>query len=338
MIFNMYFGKHLIGRSVTGGRKFHMDLGVGGNVQITRIALALCVPAVVLMAGCGKKDAAQEASQVVAKVGETEITVHQLNHAMASVPAKPEQAAEVRKQVLEGLVEQQALVNLAMESKLDRDPAALLAMEAAKQQVLARHYLERQLGQSVEVSEEKVKAYFSEHPQLFEHRKIYELNEMIVQGGNSNLPVEIAKRIEAGESVAAIKSFVEQSGGKASISSEVKAAEQIPLAVLPKLASLPERRALLVPAAGRLTVIELTGSRLEPVDYAKAKPVIGTYLQNQARAEKVKSLVADARSKAQISYVGEFAGAAPVAVPASAATADVKVRDDMITQGVGALK
>ncbi|MBB5019585.1 EpsD family peptidyl-prolyl cis-trans isomerase [Chitinivorax tropicus] len=288
------------------------------------------------MVGCGKKDAAKEASQVVAKVGESEITVHQLNHALATVPAKPEQAAEVRKQVLESLVEQQALVNLAMESKLDRDPAVLLALEASKQQVLARHYLERQLGHSTDVPEDKIRAYFSTHPQLFEQRKIYDLAELTVQGGNASLPVEVAKRIEAGADAATIKSFVEQQGAKAYLSRDVKAAEQIPLSVLPKLASLPEHRSLLVPGNGRFTVMELTSARLEPVDFTKAKPIISTYLQNQARSEKVKSLINEARGKTQIAYLGEFAGAT---VPAAAASpAGAKVGDDVITQGVGALK
>ena len=55
--------------------------------------------AVLVLTGCDK-DEKKDASQVIAKVGDAEVTVHQLNHALSRLQGiKPEQAELARQEI-----------------------------------------------------------------------------------------------------------------------------------------------------------------------------------------------------------------------------------------------
>ena len=66
--------------------------------------------AVLVLAGCDKEEK-KDATQVIAKVGDAEVTVHQLNHALSRLQGiKPEQAELARQKLAKSLVDQQVLV------------------------------------------------------------------------------------------------------------------------------------------------------------------------------------------------------------------------------------
>jgi len=84
------------------------------------LAIAL-VASVALLAGCNKNEE-KPATQVVAKVGKVEITVHQLNDSIRKVPPVPaEQAASANRAVLERLIDQEVTLQKAADQKLDRE-------------------------------------------------------------------------------------------------------------------------------------------------------------------------------------------------------------------------
>ena len=139
----------------------------------------------VLVAGCGdKKDEAATAapSQVAAKVNGTELTVHQVNYALQRIPnLDPEQTKAASLQVVRNLVEQEVIAQKALDDKLDRDPAVVQALDAARRQILAEAYMSRKLGTPDEPSDAEVTDYFNQHPELFAKRKIYRLQEISIK-------------------------------------------------------------------------------------------------------------------------------------------------------------
>src|SRR4030042_6059253 len=125
----------------------------------------------VLFAGCGdKKDEAATAapSQVAAKVNGTELTVHQVNYALQRIPnLDPEQTKAASLQVVRNLVEQEVIAQKALDDKLDRDPAVVQALDAARRQILAEAYMSRKLGTPAEPSDAGGADYFDQPPELF---------------------------------------------------------------------------------------------------------------------------------------------------------------------------
>lgn len=298
--------------------------------------------AVLVLAGCDK-DEKKDASQVIAKVGDAEVTVHQLNHALSRLQGvKPEQAEMARLKIAKGLVDQQVLVNASMADKLDRDPNVLMDIEAAKREILAKAYMGRHLT-AAKPADAEVKAYYEQHPHLFAQRKVYDLLVIRLQNVAGDKLADIAKRADAGASLAELQAYLSEQGFATSVASEQKGAEHLPLEALPKFSQLPPKKVLLLTAGGNVAMYEVVNAKSESVSLDRAKPFIEAYLGNKGRAAQAEKLFEELKQKAKIQYQGDFSklaqADAPVAAkPAAAPAAPAAATDEAVAKGVGALR
>jgi len=273
-------------------------------------ALSLCVA----LAACGKSDEKKVATQVAAKVNADEITVHQVNNVLARNPnLPPETAARAKRQVVERLVDQQLAVQQAIEKKLDRSPEVVQALAAAKSEILARAYLRQVATAQAKPAPEEIKKYYAEHPELFAQRRLYVLEEFTF-APRDNVAAELRAQLPKLRSMQEIAEWLKTREVQYTANRGARAAEQIPLEMLPKLQGLKDGEIQLLQAAERLIVVRLVASKAAPVDEAKAAPAIQQYLftrrSNEVIAEEMKRL----KGAAKIEYVGEFAqGGAPAA-------------------------
>src|ERR1700712_4108379 len=112
----------------------------------TVLTAAVVATAVLLAACTGHK---KEATQSAARVDGTEITVHQINYRLQRERGlRPEQMREASRKVLAQLIDEQLIVERAEKVKMDKEPGAGQALDAARREVLARAYVE-QAAQSV---------------------------------------------------------------------------------------------------------------------------------------------------------------------------------------------
>ena len=320
-----------------------------------KLVLPLLIAA--LAAGCGdkKEEAASEdkaPTQVAAKVNDTEITVHQVNFALQRIPnLDKEQSKAASLQVVRNLVDQQVLVEKAEADKLDRDPAVVQALAAARMQILAEAYMSRKLGAPVEPSDTEVNDYFNAHPELFANRKIYRLQEISIKAPKDKIEA-IRTQLAASKTLNDFGAWLKAEKYEVKAAQGVKPAEQLPLEILPKLAAMPDGQAMLVNTPDGLMVIVLAGSQAQPVTLEQAKPAISRLLQQQARQKAAKAEVDALKAAAKIEYVGEFAdagkepaaakpaeAAAPAQPAAAAPAADTApaADADAISKGVSGL-
>jgi len=279
-----------------------------------RLVLAV-VAAAVLLAACGG-DKGDKASQTAAKVNKEEITVHQINFALQRQPGlRADQAEAASRQVLERLIDQELAVQKAQEQKLDRDPKVVQQIEFAKREIIARAYADR-VGEGLpKPSSEEITKYYNEKPALFKDRRIYSLQELQIEARPDQFDA-IRAKLAAAKNLNEFIEYLKSADIRFAGNQAVRAAEQLPLTGLDAIAKMKDGDSMVSPSPNGLTVLFLVSSRSQPVDEARARPVIDAFLQNQRKAEAVQKDIKALRDSSKIEYVGKFAQGAPAAASA----------------------
>lgn len=282
-------------------------------------ALALCVA----LGACGKGDDKKVATQVAAKVNSEEITVHQVNNVLARNPnLPPEAAARAKRQVVDRLIDQQLAVQQALEKKLDRSPEVVQALEAARSEILARAYLRQVAGAQAKPTPEEIRKYYAEHPQLFAQRRLYVLEE-ITFAPRDDIGAQLRAELPGLRTMQDIAEWLKNREVQFTVNRGARAAEQIPLEMLPKLQGIKDGEIQVLQGGERLVVVRVVATKPAPVDEAKAAPAIQQYLFNRRSNEVIAEEIKRLKGAARIEYVGEFAADAPVAQkPAMASPAE----------------
>ncbi len=314
-------------------------------IQTSRNKSSLSLLTLVLIVGlsaCGAKDDKKPATQIAAKVNSEEISVHQINFVLSRsgiTGITPEQAPKLRREILEKLIDQQLAVEQAVEKKLDRSPDVLMALEAARREILARAYAEQLSSTLSKPTADEIKKYYAEHPPLFAERRIYNVQEIVLPASPA-VVAPLREMLSAGKSTDEIARWLREKDIKFAAGNVARPAEQIPLELLPKMNALKEGQGLIVENAQNITLIRMLASQPAPVTEATATPRIQQFLGNQRAAEAVIQDLKQIKSKAKITYQGEFASAdgGPAAVaPAPAPAADA-AKTTAIEKGVAGLK
>jgi EpsD family peptidyl-prolyl cis-trans isomerase len=263
--------------------------------------------------GCDKKEESPKkpATQIVAKVDSEEISVHQLNAVLSKASGlSQENIGQAKWEILSKLIEQQLAVTKAMERKLDRKPEVMMAIDAARREILARAYLQELAAAQVKPTTDEVRTYYSEHPELFAQRRIYRLQEITLQKNEQLLPALQAK-VGTSKTMEEIANWLKERSIPFKPGGGVRAAEQLPLETLPKVHALKEGQIALIATNEGMIVIRVTGSETQPVDEAKAAPRIQTFLANQRSTDAIQREMKALKEKAKVEYLGEFAGGVP---------------------------
>ncbi len=291
------------------------------------IRLAPLLLAVAVAGGCGKsEDKKKPASQVAAKVNADEITVHQVNYALARMQnVAPEFADLVKKELLSKLIDQQLARQQAIAKKLDRTVGVQQQLEAAKTEILARAYLEQVAVIQPKPTPEEVKKYYTEHPELFAQRRVYSLEE-IAFASKDDIGAGLRERAARARTMQEIADWLKSQEIRFNANRGVRAAEQIALEVLPKLQAAKDGEIVVIVNGENYQVIRVAASKTEPVDEAAATPRIEQYLRNRRSREAVEKELKQLKAGAQIEYLGEFAADASTAEAKAKAEAAAKAR------------
>jgi EpsD family peptidyl-prolyl cis-trans isomerase len=313
----------------------------------------LFVSLVLGLVACDRKEVEKPASQIAAKVNSGEISVHQINYVLTRTGAgasTPEMAPKIRREILDRLVDQELAVEQAVEKKLDRSPDVLMAIENARREILARAYIEQITAAMAKPTVDEAKKYYSEHPQLFAERRIYNIHEIVLPA-TAGVADELRKMLEAGKSMEDIANWLKDKGIKFAGGSATRPAEQIPLELLPKIHPLKVGQGLLMENPQSITLMRLAASQSVPISEPVALPRIQQFLGNQRASEAAKQEFKALKAKAKITYMGEFANtdvtaasqaattpAAPAAGRATDAGAPKSTADIAVEKGVAGLK
>jgi EpsD family peptidyl-prolyl cis-trans isomerase len=256
----------------------------------------------------------------------------------ANLPA--ERVAEARRAIVNGLVEQETLVQYATEHKLDREVQTLQQLEAARREVLARAALERLGSQSPRPTPGEVQEYFDSNPALFAKRRVYRFDEIVLPG----VPVEwaaIEKQVASARSLREVSSALRARGIDPPVTQGVvRATEALPMNLLANFAQKKPGDLVVWRQPPRVIIGQVVDVREAPVDAVRAQPVIEQALAVRKRQETVSTEVKKLSESAKVSYLGEFAQAsATAAQPVAPAPIDAAaVVDQALGKGAAGLR
>lgn len=261
---------------------------------------------VISLVGCSGRDSNEPKSmQVIAKVNDNEITIHQLNMELASrnLPSNIDNAT-LREKVLDDLVSQTLLVEKAYELKLDRKPKVMQAIERAKTQVLAEAYLQHFLAAPEKPSDQEIKKFYDSHPELFSQRKVYQIEELLFD--NSLESSQLQEQLSKAKNFEEIINWVKKNKIKAKGKSITRSAEKISTPILLKIKDKKVQSGDLIEGPNGKLLIWVSNSVDQPISLETAKQQIAQHLIVQKRKEAVKAEVERLRAMANVQYVGQI--------------------------------
>ena len=313
------------------------------NIKNRRFSIAAFV---IVLSGCllgaCNKDK-KPATQVVASIDGVDISVYQLNDAVSNMPGVTSaNATQVQSEVLKKLINQQLTAARAQATGLDRTVPVIQAIEFAKREILSRAYLDKVTSTIPKTTDVEAKKYFTDTPQLFLERRIYSLQEIVLPAtavSNTTL-----REIIANKSMEQIAKALRDKNIKFTADTPVKAAEQLSLALLPKIHVMKDGETQLITAGDTTLILHLVESKSEPIDEATALPRIRQYLDNQKAGAAIETELKVLKEKAKIEYTAnaDNSGERNQTVPGQAAPVEKPTVNNApavnVEKGVAGLK
>jgi EpsD family peptidyl-prolyl cis-trans isomerase len=292
-------------------------------------------------------DRPRESGQVVARVGDVELTTSQLLQTLTANGAKAEDPAS-RRLALEALVDRTLLVSRARTEGLDREPAVLGQTQAAIERIHAQAAVERIAAAVPRPGADEIRSFREAHPALFSRRRVYTIEQLTTESATVDATA-LRTRVSTARRIDEVADWLSARG----VAFARQGGTLIPEEAGPTLAATLQQRAegelLVLGEPPSLQVLHLRRIESRPAEGPKVDAWIERHLLEQRRRKAIDAAVAGMRRDATITLLGEFAPTAGTPVEARAPAASgpaggnavVRARPDgsgSVDRGVGALR
>jgi EpsD family peptidyl-prolyl cis-trans isomerase len=291
--------------------------------------------ALLFISSCSDNDK-PAATQIVAKVNDDEISVHQLNNSMAQLPLiAPENLASVRMDLVGKLVNEQLAVQQALSQKLDRSSEVMMQIEAARREILTKAYLKQVVSALPKPSVEDTKKFYDAHPELFAERRIYNLQQITIP--NPHPSVAEIQKLTADKSMTDIVTSLKQNKIVFTAGAATRAAEQIPLTTLTALAKTQDGQINIIESPQAITIVRVEASQVAPLSEEIALQRIPQYLMNDQAKVAINDKLAQLKSTSKIVYMNEFSDAAKSVATLPAPSNKPTQVNDSVARGIAGI-
>lgn len=241
------------------------------------------------------------AGQSLARVNDTEITVHQLNMELGQLAQEPQ--VKPKKEVLDGLIARELLVEQAQKSEMDRDPNVMQAIERAKEQILAQAYLKTKISHIAKPSDAEIEDFYQSNPQLFAQRKQFGTRELAIN--TEDLSPELEKLMANAQTLDPVQQWLDAHQVAYVSTQAVRSSVELPANVVKALIAMKPGQLFTIKQGDKSQLIALLDIKDSPLTLAMAREKIEQYLALQKSKQAVEAEVARLRSEAKITYLNQ---------------------------------
>lgn len=238
--------------------------------------------------------------QVLAVVNGEEITQSELNAEIADLAIPPiSDKDELRRQILQQLVERRLMAQIAKEEGFDRDPEFVNRERRMREELLVRMYGQK-VAETVGVPDKAaVTQYLAANPGKFSQRASFTVDQVVFDYPSDP---KVLKALEPTKSLSEVEQVL--TGLKINFS---RGPNRLDTAVLPNQAlqqilSLPAGEPFVIPTEGKITVSVITGREALPTSEQDAAPMAAQAIRTENLSKVLQTRLDEARAKAAISY------------------------------------
>jgi EpsD family peptidyl-prolyl cis-trans isomerase len=269
--------------------------------------LVLLLALVGLVTACGKKHGDEKSSQSIVSVDGEEITVHQVNNELQRANIQPAQQEAASRQIVQGLVDRQILLQAAHKEKLDRKPQVMQAIENAKMQILAQAYMQERVASVAKPTSAEIDEYRAQHQDIFTNRKIYVTDEAVfaLEAGNADTLQEIAK---SEKTLKELEGWLKEHQVKYAVKRVAHAAETLPPQLLTQFSKMAVGQMVFIGANGpnaQAMAVSMAEIKEMPISEKDSKPLIEKILTEQKRKQTAEAEMKRLRESAKIRYIDQ---------------------------------
>lgn len=254
------------------------------------------------MAGCDDVNGESTAPAVLVTVNRSEITAGRLERAMTE-PAAARRDRQHASQAIEALIDEELLVQEAIASGLDQDPALVALQMQASRELLARHAAERIAAGAGPVGEAQVREFYSNHPEWFAKRKLYQFVAFTV--ARSSVTPAIQKELDSAHAAVRVRRVLDRHGLAYQAQAMTATPEDIPAGKLPEFSRSAVGDLLVTAHGADLFLLSVTSVTVAPLAFEAARPAIEQRLNEQARQAALARYLREQRERAAIAYHSE---------------------------------
>lgn len=252
--------------------------------------LGLCLLSAMLLTACNKPS---NSGQVLAKVGDAELTVNQLNAELAALP-QPSKAV-----AMENLVSRQLLVNAAVGKKLDQDPGVQMQIQRARDAVLSQAYIQQLLSEPPKVTDAEINDFYQQNPAKFAQRTEFQFQQLVVE--SDSVDDGLQKVVQSG-SWDEVSSYLLQHGVKYQRQMVWKSSAELPAELLDKIKNM-QPGILFTVKEPKLTIVAVIRNKYnDPVEISDAKDSIRRALEQKKAQESLTTHLQQLKDAAKVSY------------------------------------
>jgi len=150
--------------------------------RIAVVIPAISAGAFFMLGGCDKEKLTKS-DQVMARVGNKEITTTDFTAQIGNLPESAQKLStqgQGKKTVLEALVNRELLYAAALKLNLDKDAALLSKFEELKKELIVSSYLQNQLSAKLKVDDREVEGFYNANPAEFKKREEVRVSQIVV--------------------------------------------------------------------------------------------------------------------------------------------------------------
>lgn len=258
------------------------------------------------LSGCGKTEQTVKLTPGALVNGQI-VAAEQVNAELTKLgQVPPDKSQELANRIMKNLVDQELLAQQAVQSKLDQEPEIQAKIAVARRQILAEAQIAVLTKSDKAPTDAEIKAYFDQHPELFSQRRLYKLQELIVESQPEKM-AEVDALAQEAKTPRELAMALQAKGIPVGAREAVKPAEDLPAEWLAKLTQMKVGQSLTQTQGGKMSIVVLAGAENRPVTLAQASPMIARYLANAGKRDRIQAEIDKLRAQAKIEFRAPYA-------------------------------